>query len=162
MTKSTLPLPCRRLRQIDASVCTRKEGCSAPLGQTGCFTRILAEHAGALSRVLTTGYRLWEEGKSGDKRALIASPLFQEPLPDCSDARDPALITAGVKAVNNAARSISWVLHTARSNGRNYDSAEEGEGPGDRPVRDDMFYGVRARDVEEESRRKVGRAMLGE
>ncbi|MFZ5534847.1 MAG: hypothetical protein ACOY3M_01695 [Patescibacteria group bacterium] len=162
MSNTHLPLPCQRLQQIDASVCNRKEGCGFPLGQTGCFTRLLAEHRGALGRLLPTGYRAWDEGSNGKKRVLIASPLFHEPLPDCAEADDLSLAIAGTKAVNNAARSIRTLLHTHGSNGRNGGGAEDVEGDEDRPERARTFYGVSVMEVEDDARRKVGKEMLGE
>lgn len=158
------PLPCQKLRAIDASVCVNKErGCSFPLGQTGCFTNLEGKKKGTIVRVLTTGYRLWTDVKKG--RALIHlidSMDHYAPLPDFFDARDPKLLIAGAKAVKNATFAIRQLCHATSINGKNYDDMTEEKGAMGRRGKPDTFYGVETWKVEYDAKRKVGRDILSD
>lgn len=167
MTNVPLPLPCRRLRQIDSSLCVRKEGCPLPLGQTGCFRAFEDKHGTfkLLNRLIPTGYRLWEtkiaEGVTTKKRTLIAPLSWYEPIPgNFDDARDAQLLALGGKAVRAAARAIRSLCHPMNRHGNGYTGDEVDIV--ERPTTPATFYGVRRDRVEDDARRKVGRDILKE
>ncbi|GEM_PF-2590959 len=165
MRNNSIPLPCRRLRQIDRSLCVRKEGCPLPLGQTGCFRAFEDKHGTfkLLSRLITTGYRLWEtkvaEGVTTKRRNLIAPLSWYEPIPGSfDDARDDELLALGGKAVRAAARAIRSLCHPMNRHGNGYTGDEVDIV--EQPTTPAVFYGVNRVNVENDARRKVGRGFL--